>query len=109
MSSRTLTTRRRSLTAAAVAGPAVVWFGHLLIAYLLVPAACDAGSRLVMHLVSAAAVALSAATLAIAIRDARANPRNGNRGELLVLAQGGTFLFALLLTWLSIALVDPCA
>lgn len=109
MNARTPATGRRRLVAAAFAGPAAAWFAHLLVAYLLVPVACDAGSRLVLHLLSAGAVAISVATLLVALRAVRRDPHSGDRGETLVLAQGAMFLLALLAGWLAIGLVEPCS
>lgn len=109
MNARTPATGRQRLVAAAFAAPAAVWFTHLLVAYLLVPVACDAGSRLVLHLVSAGAVAISVAALIVARRAVRRDPRSGDRRETLVVAQGGMFLLALLVGWLAIGLVDPCS
>lgn len=98
--------RRRAWTAFTV--PPVAWMAQLLLMYLLVPAACDWGTRVPLLVVSAAALVAAFAAVALARRShgARRDERDiAGIGRI----HGSLFVFAVLVTGAVGIWIDPCA
>ena len=72
--------RDRALTAAFIAS-AAGWAAHLNVSYFLVPESCGAGSKWMLHLVTAICLAITLASAAVAWR-VRASTRGGHHSVL---------------------------
>lgn len=92
--------------------PPVAWMAQLLLVYLLVPVACQRGTRAPLLVVTAVALVVTGVALVAAGR--RPRRRSGgadDRGSMAGVGriQGGVFVFAILGAGVAAIWIDPCA
>jgi hypothetical protein len=94
--------------------PPAAWIGQLLLLYLLVPVACEQGTR--APLLAVTAVALAAAVVAVAAmhRASRGADGGDGAGDHAGIAkigriQGGVFVLAIVAAGAAAVWIDPCA
>lgn len=99
--------RRRGWTAFTV--PPVAWMAQLLVMYLLVPMACDWGTRAPLLVVSVAALVAALAAIAVARRPRGSAAQHDRSIAGVGRIHGSLFLFAILVTGAVGIWIDPCA
>ena len=105
-----------------LAGP-IAWSLRLLIGYPLVPVACEQGTSILLHLVSAGFLLVTLAGAVVAwwsYRQARDETRTAREGAdawtvertrfmaLLGLLVSGLFALVIVAEWLTVFFTDPC-
>jgi hypothetical protein len=116
------TARRSNLWLWFVAlGPAVFWFAHLNINYILVPISCAIGGRIFMYIASIILGGLTIATgltawgmwreLSEDDRSSLLGEMEGSRRNFMIytgLLSSGVFLLAIILATLPTFFLNPC-
>lgn len=89
----------------------VVWLAQLSAGYAVVPAACAAGSRVGLYVISALALVVTLALAAAVVRTPPASCGGGGWSGLrgAVGLEAVMFIMAVVLVGLPNVLVDPCA
>lgn len=105
---------RRAVLGFAFLGGFVVWLADLVASWALVPVACNAGVVWPLHAVAAASAAVAGGALATAITASRRPPaqaRGSQAGFMVRVGIGlnALALLAIVLMWLLLALLEPCA
>jgi hypothetical protein len=92
--------------------PPVVWFAHLNLTYLFVPWACDDGTRLLLHLTTLVAAALTTAALVVgALARTIRRPEDPWASTAALwggLVFGALFLAAIVFNGIANIVIDPC-
>ena len=101
-------------------GAPVVWLAQFQASYSIVPGICHSRSTLALHLLSAAAIVLSAGAVALAHntwRSARDLPRGDMTGGpvgrswlmgVVGMLLGVFVMLVIIAQWIAAVLIDPC-
>lgn len=91
--------------------PPAVWMAQLLLMYLLVPVACERGTRAPLLVVTGVALAAAAVAVAAGRRGDRRGGDGADREGIAAVGriQGGVFLLAILGAGAAALWIDPCA